>query len=486
MRRFFSFFSIVMVSFIVLGCVTAKTINENVIIPARAELIEANPPLRPEWADSIPQSDEYLYFVGLSNGIATEKEARSDAYQNVLNQVVKYYGELIKSQATETKSVKALSSDLIDPYIESEELIQRYAQAYVHEILPENYYTEHWIVGEKDEWKCWVKCSVSKAKIQKEIETFADTISERYSSLLPEKQKGKYNSTKAAVEAYLSVYQAVHKNPIYQAIAYVQTSSGKASLDDYALLQAKRIIQSINIEDVKYTKKLEQGNNFKATVHLASSDYEKVTGIGAFVTLVHSGKDVASTIRSINDKNDIELIIKSEKLSYGDYSVSIKLFTDAFKELGTVYTSSTAINFTFGYIQAPVKIEYIKGNATAQITDLGNEVTTKIENLLQDKLTEFEIPVEIAKESYSNSHFLMQIKSTELKAAENVQKIKLTATILFQRDGVTLAKSSEVSAIGLSKTNMAAESAFEQICEQLKENENFYKKLLKEVGERRK
>ena len=73
-----------------------------------------------------------------------------------------------------------------------------------------------------------------------------------------------------------------------------------------------------------------------------------------------------------------------------------------------------------------------------------------------------------------------------MKAAENVQKIKLTATILFQRDGVALAKSSEVSAIGLSKTNMAAENALEQICEQLKKDESFYKNLLKSVGEKRK
>lgn len=211
MRRILFF---VMASFFVLGCVSTKS-KETPLIPVRAELIEANPPLRPEWADSIPHSDDVLYFVGLSNGVSTEKEARSDAYQNVLSQVIKYYGELIKSQATESKSVKALSSDIVDSYVESEELIQRYAEAYVHEILPENYYTEHWIAGEKNEWRCWIKCSVSKQKIQKEIDTFAGTISERYSSLLPENQRNKYTSTKSAVQGYLDVYKAVHKNPIY-------------------------------------------------------------------------------------------------------------------------------------------------------------------------------------------------------------------------------------------------------------------------------
>ncbi|WP_308510125.1 hypothetical protein [uncultured Treponema sp.] len=482
MRRILFF---VMASFFVLGCVSTKS-KETPLIPVRAELIEANPPLRPEWADSIPHSDDVLYFVGLSNGVSTEKEARSDAYQNVLSQVIKYYGELIKSQATESKSVKALSSDIVDSYVESEELIQRYAEAYVHEILPENYYTEHWIAGEKNEWRCWIKCSVSKQKIQKEIDTFAGTISERYSSLLPENQRNKYTSTKSAVQGYLDVYKAVHKNPIYQAVAYVQTSSGKASLDDYAILQAKRIIQNINIKDIDYNNKIEYGSQLNVIIHLDSPDYEKITGMSAIAALNHNGKEIAVFPFSVNDKNDIEFQIKSEKLEYGDYLVAIKLFTDAFKELGTVYTSTTAIAFSFGYIQAPVKIEYIRNNATTQINDLRNEAASKVENFLQDKLTEYEIPIEIAKESSSNSQFLMQIKSIELKAAENVQKIKLTATILFQLDGVALAKSSEVSAIGLSKTNMAAENALEQICEQLKKDESFYKNLLKSVGEKRK
>ena len=486
MRRTLSFFFFVMVSFFVLGCVTTKTKKETTIIPVRAELIEANPPLRPEWVDSIPLSDEYLYFVGLSNGIASEKEARSDAYQNVLSQVVKYYGQLIKSQATETKSVKALSSDVIDPYIESEEVIQRYAEAYVHEILPENFYTEHWIAGEKDEWKCWVKCSVSKQKIQKEIDTFAESISERYSSLLPENHKNKYTSTKAAIQGYLDVYKKVHNNPIYQAIAYIQTPSGKASLDEYALLQANRIIQNITIQDIDYKENVEQGNQFKSKITLSSPDYEIITGFGAIISLNKNGKEIISAPFQIDDKNNIILTLNTEKLNYGDYSITVRLYTDFFYELGTVYTSSTSISFSFGYIKAPIKIEYIKGNATAQITDLDNEVTSKIENLLQEKISEYKIPIEIAKESSSNSQFLLQIKSSELKASENVQKTKLSATILFQRDGVTLAKSSEASAIGLSKTNMATESAFEQICEQLKNNESFYKSLINSVGETRK
>lgn len=473
--------------FFLIGCVSLVPSNSDSKAPPRVELIESNPSQRPDWADSVPQSKDTLYFVGLSNWFASETESRSDAYQNVLNQVVKYYGEIIRMEASETKSVKALSSDVIDPYIESEEMIQRFAQAYVHEILPENYYTEHWLNGDKDEWKCWVKCSVSKEKIQKEIETFAADISERYSSLLPENQSGKFSSTKSAVQGYLAVYEAVHKNPIYQAVAYVQTKSGKAALDEYALQQAKRIIQNITIEKIDYTENVEQGNDFKATIHLSSPDYEKITDVKALISLLYKGKEIVSHEFITDDKNNIELSIYSEKLEYGNYTVSINLFTNVYKELGKINTSSSAISFSFGFIKAPVRIEYTKEKTATQFTDLGNEVDSRIENILQEKITEYEIPIEIADSSASDSQFLVQIKSTELKAAEGVCKIRLSAVVLFQRGGVTLSKSQEFSGIGLSKTSveMATENAFDQICGLLKENEAFYKNLLESTGGKR-
>lgn len=486
MRRICFLFIPILAFFVFIGCATTGNVQNEIQVLERV-FIESNPPVRPDWVDSVPKSETELNFVGISNSFSSEKESRGDAYQNVLNQVVKYYGEIIQNQSSETKSVKALSSDVIDPYIEREETIQRYAQAYVHEILPENYYTEHYVVNGKDEYRCWVKCSVSKEKVQKEIETFAADVSEKYSSLLPENQKANYSSTKSAVQGYLSVYDKIHENPLYQAVAYVKTPSGKAALGDYALQQAKRIIQNIYIEKIDYTKYVEQGCDFKAIVHLVSSDYEKITGMGAEITLSRKGKEIATIAREVDEKNEIELQIYSSKMEYGDYSVLIRLFSDAYKSLGKVYTSSSDITFKFGYIQAPVKIEYTKEKTATQFTDLGNEVDARIENILQEKISGNGIPIEIADSSNSNSQFTVQIKSTKLKAAEGVHKIKVAATVLFERDGVTLAKESEISAIGLSKASeeMAMESAFEQVCNLLEEDETLYQNLLKSVGGKR-
>lgn len=484
MRRIL-FQSILLISvFFSTACVATKPVmvsdNEKSI---KREFVESNPPERPDWVDSIPQSDDELYFVGLSNGNATEKEARSDAYQNVLNQVVKYYGELIKSQASETKSVKALSSDVIDPYIESEEKIQRYAQAYVHEILPENYYTEHWLNGFQDEYKCWVKCSVSKQKIQKEIENFAADISERYSSLLPENQNKKYNSTKSVVEAYLAVYEAVRKNPIHQAVAYAQTSAGKAALDEYALQQAKRIIQNISIERIDSTAYVEQGSQFYASVHLRSPDYEKITGMQAIVTLVNKNKKLGSTLYGINDKNEIEIIINTEKLSYGDYSVQIQLLTDSYAALGTVYAQNSSIAFAFGLIHAGLEFVYSDSKYKS------GELEKQIENALQEQVLNHELPIVLDKNSHANPQwrFIMQIDCAKLKSAENVEKIRVKETVLLRHKDSAKCKSAEFSGIGLSKTEeFALRSATEECVQQLKEDIQFYQSILKTIGEKRK
>lgn len=210
--------------------------------------VESFPPQRPEWVNSVPVSDESLFFIGVSSYLANETTARDGARNDVLNQVVKYYGTIIQSKAQKTKSSKNFSSEIINPYIEQEEIIQSFAQRYVSEILPENYYIEKYLTSKNQEqYICYVKCSVSKEKVKREMDSFAKEISERYSSLLPEKNESRNKSIKSDVESCITVYKAVSENPLYKTVAFVETSGGKAALDEYALLYAKKIIQNCKI-----------------------------------------------------------------------------------------------------------------------------------------------------------------------------------------------------------------------------------------------
>ena len=170
MRRFFFLFYLLF-CILFIGCLSLDVDSETEIIPFQNTkiFVESNPSQRPSWLDSVPSSDTHLYFIGTSNFLANETSARNDARRDAFSQIIKYYGTVIKSTASETKSVKVLSSNVIDPYIESEELLQSFAERYVSEILTENYFTEKYLInGNQEQWVCYVKCSVLKEKVKQE------------------------------------------------------------------------------------------------------------------------------------------------------------------------------------------------------------------------------------------------------------------------------------------------------------------------------
>ena len=151
--------------------------NESTIGNAKV-FLESFPPQRPKWVNSVPVSEKSLFFIGVSSYLANETTARDGARNDVLNQVVKYYGTIIQLKAQKTKSSKNFSSEIINPYIEQEEIIQSFAQRYVSEILPENYYIEKYLTSKNQEqYICYVKCSVSKEKVKREMDSFAKEIS---------------------------------------------------------------------------------------------------------------------------------------------------------------------------------------------------------------------------------------------------------------------------------------------------------------------
>ena len=242
-----NFFPVLFVSFLFLaftGCQsTNNASDQSGKTLFKPVLISNVPEVRPDWVDMVPSSDASIYFVGSSSGAATESDAREQARSNAFSQIVSYYGNVIKSTATGKKTVRTLSDSDVETYIESENLISTFAERYISQILAENYYTELWQnTPDATNFQVWVLCSVPKSKVEEEINTFADDVSERFSALLPENQRDRFVSLKGAVEAYLDVYKAINENPIYQAVAYTKTESGKVSLDDYTLQQAKRLI----------------------------------------------------------------------------------------------------------------------------------------------------------------------------------------------------------------------------------------------------
>lgn len=488
MRQFFNirFACLAFCAWLLTGCLSSKKQSDSFSQndSEKKIFVASFPETRPDWCDSVPASDTELYFIGVSNYFATETEARGEARNNAMNQIVKFYGTIIKDQSKETKSVKALSSDVIDPYLEREELIQSFAQRYVSQVAAENYYVEKYIVGNaQEQWLCYVKCSVLKERIQKEIETFASDVSERYSALLPEKQPGKYSSTGAAAQAYLAVCKSVRENPIYQSVAYFNTNSGKTALDEYAMNQAKRIIQNCAVAETKYKAAIEKGEQFLGTVKIKSPDYAQVSGIKAKVSLVSKGKVSATAFYGVNSDNSIDIIIHTASLDYGTYTVEVQLMSDA-KGFGTeiVYAGSAAMTFELVPVHAEIEFVYSGG------LEKNMQIEQKFIDEIQDAIDKNKIPmfIDTTNKKENQWKYVVHLNGTALASHESVSKNKVSGSVHIQKNNVTQVKSADFSGIGLSKMKDASVlDAVESCCKQLDKDTNFYSELKSKMEEQK-
>lgn len=460
------------------GCLSSKKQPAAVVQEDSGKKIFAGsfPEQRPAWCDSVPISDSDLYFIGVSHYFSTETEAREEARSNAMNQIVKFYGTVIQNQSSETKSVKALSSDVIDPYLEREELIHSFAQRYVSQVTAENYYVEKYIVGgTQEQWLCYVKCSVSKEKVQKETEEFASDISQRYSALLPEMQPGKYNSTGAAAEAYLSVFKSVRENPIYRSVAYFNTDSGKSALDEYALNQARRIIQNCCVAGTEYDPAVEKGNSFLATVKIVSPDYKQVSGIKANVSLVSKGTVLGSTFYGLNSDNSVAVIIHTDSLDFGTYTVEVQLMSDMEGFCANAVCAGSAA-MTFELLPVYAGIEFVYSG----VIENNMHIEQKFTDAIQDAINENGIPMFIDASGKKENcwKFIIHLTETNLASHESVSKSRLSGNIQIQKNNVTQIKSAGFNGIGLSKVKETSVlDAAESCCKQLNEDRNFYSKL---------
>lgn len=477
----------IIIAFLLLcfGCQSTKnmpTQGETSFKPSR---ISAIPSERPEWVDNVPSSTNSIYFVGISDYCNTENTAREEARNNAYSQIVSYYGSIIKNEASGKKSVKILNSSDVDTYIEMEELIQTYAERYISQIQATNYYTEEWqISADATGYQTWVLCTIPRSKAEEDINSFAENISERFSALLPEKQNGKFLSTKSAVEAYLDAYEAINQNPIYQAVAYVKTDSGKVSFDDYAMQQAKRIIQNCTIQNINYTEHIGKGDTFKMTVHLSSADYPTITGVSADFVVLKNGNTLFSSKYEVNNKNDIDIIIDTKDYDYGDYECQIKLYSDSFPDLGTVHLQNSSAVFTIDLIHAGIDFIYsgiMSGNNN------NNDIEQKIKDILQEQLNRYNAPLVLDEtaNSYSSWKFVVKINGVKQTSAADVYKINLKETILLQQNGITKCQTEEFSGTGLSKIeNSSVIAANEQCTKKLAESERFFQSILNITGEK--
>lgn len=162
--------------FVFSGCATTpKGRVSPVEKPIEEKLIWSSQDRRPEWSINEPYSEgEFLLFVGLSDKLETEKEAREDAQQAAINNVVKYIGVDVKDKFQKIQTSYGLSTDIIDPAVATRRLEEHLSAAVARKVKAREWYIERW------KWKyrthsqyCYsvfVLCQVPKEEPDKVIQ----------------------------------------------------------------------------------------------------------------------------------------------------------------------------------------------------------------------------------------------------------------------------------------------------------------------------
>lgn len=463
------------------GCVTKYTgIKKEKPVHSKV-FIESYPAARPQWTHTKPESKEKIYFIGVSHYFGSETEAREDARQNAYKQVVEYYGTIIKEQSIKQQAVKGLSSEVLNPYIEQEELLQSFAERYVSQILPENYYTETYLVDDSyEQFISYVKCSVSKQKILQEIEAFAENVSQRYRGLLPESLPEKYKSVQAAADAYIRIYKIIHKNPIHEAVAYISTKGGKTALAEYARMQAKRLILDCTITAKNKEITIEKGTVGRQSFSVISPDYKSI-GFLNYKAEITNGKGIlTSGYGKLEEGNEITLPINSVPYPCGTYTLTVTLVDNANQDvLDIIEGASDSVLIEIEPIYAGITFEYYGDFKIVP------KLEQYIQNAIQENIEKYAIPLFIDnKKCGSDNWFLtVYLDFTQLASGQNVFKMRTVGTIQFKRNGITHCKSAEFFGTALSKQQeLSLEKSIKQSCMHIQNDSQFFQSIKEKIN----
>lgn len=443
--------------------------------------VESYPPERPQWTQGKPESKEEIYFIGVSNYFGSEAEARDAARKNAYKQVVEYYGTIIQNQSIKQQAVKGLSSEILNPYIEEEELLQSFAERYVTQILPENYYIEKYLIdGSYEQFISYVKCSVSKQKVLQEIEDFAENVSQRYTGLLPEMQPEKYNSMQTAADAYIQIYKTIHKNPIHEAVASIQIKGKKTALAEYARMQAKRIILDCRITAKNKELSIEKGELGRHSFSISSPDYKTIGFLNYKAEITNSSGTIACGYGKLEEGNEIILPINSIHYPCGTYSLTVTLIDNANQDILGIIEGASA--------SALIEIEPIYVGIIFESSGdfiISSKLERDIQNVIQENIEKYAIPLFIdnKKNNSKNWYLTVHLDCTKLASGQNVFKIRTVGTIQFTKNGITHCKSKEFSGTALSKTQeVSLENSIKQSCITIQNDSQFFKSVKEKIN----
>ena len=310
-----------------------------VTVETKRKLIRTEPARVPEWKDCLPQKGAEIYFVGVSRFCDTETDARNAAREDAFTQIVKYYGQYIHAAGIERSRVAGGSDDILNPYIEGEEAITRFAQTVVSQVGADRYYTEVYLDPENREtYMVYVLCQISRARAERDIEDFAETISARYGNLI-----GTADNLVTALKVYADIYEALRGNPLHRAVAWYDSPDGRVGLYEYCAGGINALADSISFAPIPYGS-VQKGETLNATVRVSSTRFQRI-GAALCRVSMRVGKEVLpSRPYTVGQDNAFSLLIYTGKLEAGTYNVQLELLLN---EAAPLLSANPSTGFSF-------------------------------------------------------------------------------------------------------------------------------------------
>jgi len=342
---------------------------------------------KPEWSFIVPQSETEQYFVGTSLPFETEAEARDNARQNALNQVLSFYGEVIVSWAKEHGTIDESTRNTLIGYVAFESGIVSYAENVVSQVNTVRYYTETRKNRNKTEYIAYTLCQINKKKANDDIENFAENISKQYASLMAPR-----DTLKATLEAYAIIIETLEQKPLHRTMAYYEGPLGRSNLYDYTRHRINELLDSVGFEPIP-SRIVQRTETILTVVQLRSSEIPLIGPVGCRVTIHGMNNDAPTVYYTIGNDNSFQMLNHTNRLRPGRYSVQIEILL---RETSGRFGRNKDFTFDFEITPPNVAVEF-QGNFSGRERDI-------ILDAIQTSMREIDMSVRFTQAGSESRH----------------------------------------------------------------------------------
>jgi hypothetical protein len=434
--------------------------------PVERFLIRTEPGLQPDWKDTLPKSEGELFFVGVSKFFGTAAEARDNARENAFIQVMRFYGEFIRSRAVEKSSFAGSSAETLAALIIREEEISNFAQAVVSRIGTDRYYTEIYLNGQnQEEYLVYALCQIPRQKAEQDITDFAKNTSERYGRLLVTPP-----TLHAALSMYGDILDALEENPLHRAVAYYDGPEGRVNLYEYLSLQLIALTGSVSFAPLPAAEVEKTCTLDRVVTVLSPLTPTGALDCGVSIYGLTPPPRAKYTVRA---NNSFSLKIFSSRLEPGRYTVYLELLLT---DINPRIQKNPSGSFSLEVKPVSAGVDFVVSGGS-----LGEPEKTTLLQGIQQGIQNYGVPVSLRTggTEQSGNVFTISLNLHRQPAVPPLTTALLVceAMIAFSRSGVTQESAwrqiSEIDAAG----------AVGQVRKFIVENEVFFQNITRKISQ---